>query len=132
MPARRRTKATPKSNEPERITDEDVNAAVSIIQRDYYQDVRDLGDSIKAEVRAGDIDNEEQLDERVHEDVDGAARVIYTWQAKLGMLVTDNEDAWEEFGYESPTVEQKMFCAMKQDVMEYIGDFDSIKDGDDD
>lgn len=131
MAARRRSQATKKSDEPKRLTDEDVNAAVSIIQRDYYQDVRDLADSIKADVRAGDIDNEEQLDERVHEDVDGCQRVIYTFQAKLGMLVTDNEDAWEEFGFENPTVEQKMFCAMKQDVMEYIGDFDSIKGGDD-
>lgn len=117
---------------PDRVTDEDVNAAVSIIKRDYYQDVRDLGDSLKDEVKAGDIDNEEQLQERLDEDVDGSGRVIYTLQAKLGLLSSDNEDAWEEMGLENPTPEQKMFCAMRQDVLEYIGDFDDITEDDGD
>jgi len=40
----RRPKAATKPGS-DRVTEEDVNAAVSIIQRDYYQDVRDyLGD----------------------------------------------------------------------------------------
>ena len=50
----RRPKAATKPGS-DRVTEEDVNAAVSIIQRDYYQDVRDLGDSLKDEIKSGDI-----------------------------------------------------------------------------
>lgn len=35
-------------------------------------------------------------------------------------------------GFENPTPEQKMFCAMRQDVLEYIGDFDDITEDDGD
>ena len=121
----RRPKAATKPGS-DRVTEEDVNAAVSIIQRDYYQDVRDLGDSLKDEIKSGDIADAEQLEERINQDVDGSARVIYTFQAKLGMLATDNDEAYEEFGFENPTVEQKMYCAMVADVRDYLGDFDDL------
>jgi len=127
----RRPKAATKPGS-DRVTEEDVNAAVSIIQRDYYQDVRDLGDSLKDEIKSGDIADAEQLEERINQDVDGSARVIYTFQAKLGMLVTDNDEAYEDFGFENPTVEQKMYCAMVADVRDYLGDFDDLFTGEED
>jgi len=127
----RRPKAATKPGS-DRVTEEDVNAAVSIIQRDYYQDVRDLGDSLKDEIKSGDIADAEQLEERINQDVDGSARVIYTFQAKLGMLVTDNDEAYEEFDFENPTVEQKMYCAMVADVRDYLGDLDDLFTGEED
>ena len=58
--------------------------------------------------------------------------MIYTFQAKLGMLVTDNDEAYEDFGFENPTVEQKMYCAMVADVRDYLGDFDDLFTGEED
>lgn len=54
-------------------------------------------------------------------------RVIYPWQAKLGMLCTNNEDAYLELGFDfSDGIDwsKMMFCAMEQDVQSYIGDVD--------
>ena len=58
--------------------------------------------------------------------------MIYTFQAKLGMLVTDNDEAYEDFGFENPTVEQKMYCAMVADVRDYLGDLDDLFTGEED
>lgn len=104
----------------------DVNAAVSAIKRDYYEDVKDFGDSLIQAIKDGEIKDRDDFSERLHEDVDGAARVIYTWQARLGLLASDNEDAYfDEMGDElvcdgSIPYEQLMFYAMQRDIVEYM------------
>ena len=48
------------------------------------------------------------------------------------MLVTDNDEAYEDFGFENPTVEQKMYCDMVADVRDYLGDLDDLFTGEED
>ncbi len=128
--------AAPKSD---RVTDSDVDAAMRVIRADYYQDVRDIGDDLKKRIKDGDIEDTEELQERLHEDVDGSARVIYTLQNKLGLLASDNEDAYVE-NYGNVPIEDgsinwavMMAAALEQDVTEYLGDFDDLfSSGDED
>jgi hypothetical protein len=95
-----------------------VKEAAQVIKADYYADVRGLSNQIVDWIDDGEIDDEETAEERLGELVDGTQRVIYTWQAQLGMLATDNEDAWEDMEMENPSVEQRMYAAMLQDVRE--------------
>lgn len=95
-----------------------VDEAVSVIRRDYYQDVLGLARDLAERMKAGEIDD---FGDALHETVDGCARVIYTFQAKLGLLVSDNEDAGEEELGEAPdTVEARMFWAMCADIRERL------------
>lgn len=131
--ATRRAKPKSKSKpEPRRearstkITEEDVNAAVSIIQRDYYQDVKGIADDIRDAVfQRREITNENQLEEYLQQTVDGSARVIYTFQSKLGLLVTKNDEAYEdEFGEKPRDIAAQMAYAMLVDVREELGEIE--------
>jgi len=122
MATRRRS---PSKSHTETITEEDVSAAVAIIQRDYYQDVKGIADDIRRAVKDGEITDQEGLEERINQDVDGSARVIYTFQSKLGLLVTSNDEAYEEeFGEKPKDIAVQMAYAMIQDVREELGDVD--------
>ena len=70
-----------------------VDMAVAAIYLDYREDVDGLVAEVVRAVKAGELE-ERDLHDYLHEIVDGSARVIYTFQAKLGMLVTDNPDAY--------------------------------------
>lgn len=127
-PVARETRAS-RSTE---ITEADVNAAVSIIQRDYWQDVHSVGDEIKEQIENGEISDDDSFRERTEQAVEGTQRVIYTWQSKLGMISTNHPDAYTEATGEAPCHRQDidwmkmMFYAMLEDVLAYIGspDFD--------
>jgi hypothetical protein len=107
------------------ITEEDVNAAVAIIQRDYYQDVQGIADDLLRAVKDGEITDEEGLEERLQQEVDGSARVIYTFQSKLGLLVCKNDEAYEdEFGEKPKDIAVQMAYAMMQDVRDALGDIE--------
>ena len=116
-----------------------VNGAVSIIRQDYYEDVTGAAESIVEEAReqykkgeglTGE-DLRESVLENIHETIDSQQRVIYTFQAQLGLLISDNSGAYvEEYGSEGATSEGDlnwsglMFVAMEQDVMEKLSDMD--------
>lgn len=107
-----------------------VDQAVSAIRADYYTDVREHAASF-AQEHADEFDAETgeitgDIEDALHESIDGCSRVIYTYQARLGLLVSDNEDAWEEYGFETPTIEQRMYCAMMADVRDYLSDTDFV------
>ena len=116
-----------------------VNNAVSIIRQDYYEDVTGAAEGIIEEAKiqykkgkglTGE-DLRESVLEGIHETIDSQRRVIYTFQAQLGLLVSDNSGAYvEEYGPEGATSEGDlnwsvlMFAAMEQDVMEKLNDMD--------
>lgn len=107
----------------EEITDEDLDAAVRIIRQHYYQEVRSYADDLLRMVKDGEITDEEQLTERLDQEVDGSARVIYTFQSKLGLLASDNDDAYEdEMGEPTNDVAAQMAMAMRADIREALGD----------
>ena len=110
-----------------------VDNAVSIIRKDYYDDVKgvaqELIDETKTDYKEGTRGEElrENLLERIHEIIDSQQRVMYTFQAQLGMLVSENSGAYiEEYGIENATMEDDlnwsalMFAAMERDVMEEL------------
>jgi|SRR5882724_1354884 len=120
MAARKSAARKPKS---EKITDEDLDAAVRIIRQHYYQEVRSYADDLLRAVKDGEITDEEQLTERLDQEVDGSARVIYTFKSKLGLLASDNDDAYEDEMGEPPNdVAVQMAFAMRQDIREALGD----------
>lgn len=116
------------------VTEEDCKAALDILRRDYYQDVRGIGDELKDQVKSREITDRDTFETYLHQAVDGSARVIYTLQAQIGLLCSDNEDAYlERFGdlpVEAGTINWSamMFEALEQDVLAYIGDDISFDD----
>lgn len=106
------------------VTDDDVKAAVSILSMDYYNDVRGVAKDLARSMKDGEV---EEFGDALHDAVDGTQRVIYTFQARCGLLVSDNADAYiEEFGtdgvVESGGIawERLMFAAMEADVIEEL------------
>lgn len=121
MATRRKSAARTPKVKP--ITEEDVKAAVDVIRREYYQEVRQYGDDLLEMVKSGEISDDQALTERLEQDVDSSARVIYTFQSKLGLLVSDNDEAYEqEFGEPPPDDARQMYAAMIADIRDYMGD----------
>ena len=107
-------------------TEEDVRDAVAVIQRDYYADVKNLGDELIERIKDGEIPDHESFGDALHDTVDGTQRIISTWQARLGLLASSNDDAYfEELGETlecdgSVPYEKLLFFAMERDVVEYM------------
>lgn len=94
-----------------------VDEAVSAIRRDYYRDVLSMAKDLAERMKAGEVDD---LSDALHEDCDGCARVIYTFQAKLGLLASDNEDAWEDAGDDVTDPSVRMYYALQADITERL------------
>jgi len=127
------------------VTERQVQDAVAVITRDYYNDVADLGDQLIDDIKNGEIPGPNDFSDALHEMVDGTQRVIYTWQARLGLIASENHDAYFEEGIgdldcsESVPHEVLMFYALQQDIVEYMeregcdpNDRDSYREEDDD
>lgn len=106
------------------VTDEDVKAAINILTMDYNNDVRSVAQDLAQRMKDGEVD---EFSDALHEAVDGTQRVIYTFQAKLGVILSDNSDRYfEEFGEEGACSkdgiawERLCFVAMEQDVVEEL------------
>jgi hypothetical protein len=115
--ARRRRGALPAAPDEPAVRD-----AVSVIRRDYYADVAAVADSVEERMRS-----EADVMDIIHEEVDASQRVMYTWQARLGLLASENEDAYfEEFEEEGAVHDggidysRLMFAAMERDVIEEL------------
>jgi len=117
-----------------------VQLAQNILRADYYADVRGIADDIVQAIKDGEVTNRDDLEERLHETIDGTQRVIYTYQAKCGLLASDNEDAYEdETGEQDATPEVRMYYALMADVREDLdarhdigSDWDGPKPDDED
>lgn len=108
-------------------TENQVKEAVSVIQRDYYADVQGVVDELEGLVKRGGISTREQADDWIHKTIDGHGRVIYTWQAKLGLLASENEDAYEDqTGETGADTSARMYWAMRADVEEAVERSDFI------
>lgn len=100
-----------------------VKEAQQAIKADYYDDVRGIAKDVADELEKGKFRNAEELMEYLEQSVDGSQRVIYTQQAKLGLLASDNEDAAFDEGFEIDAsegipYEKLMYFAMVKDVIE--------------
>lgn len=110
---------------PQEIED-NVNSARAVLTRDYKNDVSSLVESIASAIDSGDVaaGDGDALIEYIDQTIDGTQRVIYTQEAKEGLILgTDNEDAYsDDFGEEgivqggSINWSALMYAAMRQDV----------------
>ena len=124
MAARKKARIEVPHRSADEVTDEDVKAAINILTMDYYNDVRDVAQDLAQRMKDGEVD---EFSVALHEAVDGTQRVIYTFQAQLGVILSDNTDAYfEEFGEEGACSkdgiawERLCFVAMQQDVIKEL------------
>ena len=131
MATRRKAKTT-RSSAPKKISEEDVKAAVDVIVSEYWQDVRECAADFVEQFQKGEFKDEEDYREQLEQYVDGSSRVIYTYWARLGLLATHSEGAYEEQTGEEPTgdsarISKQMYYAYLADIQNAIGsdiDFD--------
>lgn len=107
------------------VTEEDCKAATIILEQDYENDVRSAARAVADRLKHGD--HHDEASEVINEVIDGTARVTYTWQAKLGVILSTHGDYYlEEFGTEGAIEngrinwERLCFVAMEQDVIEQL------------
>jgi len=97
-----------------------------ITQQEYNEEIADLARTIVSEAREYDQD----LNDTLHETIDGHEWVIYTAKARSLASLMGNPDAWKEFGGEF-TDELRAYAGMQEDVWSYIHDH-SLEDEEDD
>jgi hypothetical protein len=113
--------------------DQRLEAGLCAVRQDYYQDVRDTAESIKAELEGQLKDKEcgetlrEWLLEHIHETIDGSSRVIYTQSAMLGLFASDNDGAYfDQFGEDGAVTDGCInwsalcFSAFEADVQKHL------------
>lgn len=92
------------------------------IRAAYWDDIRDLA----AEIVADNPDDEDAREQAIHETADGSEWVIYTRNAYLVALVSDNSDAMDEVGGEATgdgidyAVTAAAFYAVRADLTDAV------------
>ena len=98
-------------------------------EQEYRKDVRDAAEGLEEDIKIRVKDGEDAGD-IIHEYIDGHPRVIYTFQAKMCLVYSDNDTAYfDEFGSEGAIDDSGInwsglaFFAFQADVLEMM-DFD--------
>jgi hypothetical protein len=100
-------------------TAEEVENALDVLRRDYLGDVERVRDEFAEVWESGDFTDRDTAVEALDQMVEGTQRVIYTREAWLCMLFSNNEGAYEDQMGEKPeNVEAGAFFAMRQDVID--------------
>jgi hypothetical protein len=101
--------------------------AIGVLRSEYYTDVKDMARELVKSCREGEIEDQDALQDRIHEDVDGSQWVIYTARAQVVMLVSDNDGAGPDEcgagGFEwkdGVPWSQLAYFAMRADLVEQI------------
>ncbi len=102
-----------------------VQDALAVLKRDYYADVASCAADYAKEIDEGKFSDRDEFIEAIDEYVDGAARVIYTHQAMLGVMSSDNDEAIFDEGMEvefdgSIPWSQIMYFAYRRDILEEL------------
>ena len=106
------------------VTEEDCRAAINILSQDYASDCLGVAKDLARQMKEGEVDD---FSDALHQAVDGTQRVIYTFQAKLAVILSDNGDAYfDDFGEEGAVEngaiawERLAFVAMEKDVVKEL------------
>lgn len=99
-----------------------------VIERDYWDDVRGVVEDCKRAIKDGEVSDDSELSDHLHQYIDGMQRVIYTHQARVGVACSENPDACEDETGEKPaSVEVQMYWAIMADVRDQLEDFETLK-----
>ncbi len=112
-------------------SESEIDAARSVLQRDYWSDVQNVVDNAKDEIKAGSITDEEALRDWLDETCDGHSRVIYTRDAILCLLFSSHDgEYWDAVGDDSgwPNMgfSTVAYHAFRADVDDEIGDYSEL------
>ncbi len=106
----------------EQDREREIQSARNTLLRAYREDIQDIANGIRDEVRSGFIEDLEALDTHLYETIGGCERVIYTSLAQEACCFSDNEDAWEEVSADGGDWSARAFWAVRQDVADELGD----------
>ena len=99
---------------------EELNEAMRPVTTAYNQAVRDIVEEALTE----HPDDDEARDIFISESVDGSEWVIYTYRAQIVIAISDNSDAYLEFGIVFPDGEipwsTVAYSAMEADCCELL------------
>jgi hypothetical protein len=120
-------------------TKELMNNAESAFTREYRAEIQAQAEDIRRRITADEFADACDVYQAVEEALDGHQYVIYTNYNPWVLLVTDHGDAMaEELGIEAShktnwaqLLSQITYFAMKADVMEELGDVESLMTDDD-
>lgn len=104
---------------------DNTSAVQSVLYREYIEEVQSTVNEVLSEIREGNpgISGDklrEAFSDRLHETIDGHNWVIYNAKARLVLWMSDNEDAYYDFGGEdAPSDNTKAFYAMLADCNDY-------------
>jgi len=110
-----------------------VETGLNANRRQYYSSVRGVAHDLVRRVLDGEITDPDELNEAIHESVDGNHWVIYTHASMLCLLASDNDGQYFEEGLGADGVctddginwAALAFAAMRQDVVEDLERIDS-------
>ncbi len=115
------------------LTQDILDEANSILQRDYFNDVRGIVEEAKEAVKDEEITDDESATEWLDQRLDGTNRIIFTAQAWQVLIHSSNDAAYaEQFG-ELPVsdgvldISAMAYMAMREDVIEH-GFFDTVNE----
>lgn len=103
--------------------DEDERYGDRVLEARYYRGIKRRAEDYVKELRAGEHGDAEAFDDRMREEIDGDADVIYTARARTVGYVArfDWQQEWEDMGSETaPTAEQIAYLCILGDVREEI------------
>lgn len=82
----------------------EIGNALNVLRDDYWDDVRGVVDNLKFELKQGNVDRTyDAVTGYLEQTCDGHQRVIYTREAILTLLFSENDDAIEEYGVDHVT-----------------------------
>lgn len=80
------------------------DAGRDALREDYWNDVRGVASDIASQWKSGDFDGDrDAVIEGIEQACDGHSRVIYTSDAILTLLFSDNDEAYTQISDEIPT-----------------------------
>jgi len=108
--------------DPERQHDD----AMRVLRAEYYGGVRGITEDLKARVASGEIASQDDLQDAVHQAIDGSYWVIYTHANFQVLMCSDHHDeAFEQFG-EVPLTDGNInwaalaFATLERDVRDQM------------
>ncbi len=77
----------------EKTGEEMISSGIAMVEREYREAVSSYARDIAEACWRGEIEDNDHLVDYINETCDGSEWVIYTFKARLVLLVSDNEDA---------------------------------------